>query len=134
MTGLFGGTFNPPHYGHIALAARLREHFGFDRLRGARIGCGPVTSRSSSTPATRLQFDRGRVSRTTRSCSIRTSGRSTCSQKACWSDPFFLIGADQFAEFLTWKDPEGVLERARVGVATRPGYGREVLEPVLRQL
>ena len=30
--GLLGGTFNPPHNGHVALAARARERFGLDRL------------------------------------------------------------------------------------------------------
>ena len=51
-----------------------------------------------------------------------------------WRDPVFLIGADQFAEFLTWKDPEGVLARARLGVATRPGFPRESLDAVLGDL
>jgi nicotinate-nucleotide adenylyltransferase len=51
-----------------------------------------------------------------------------------WNDPLFLIGADQFADFLTWKDPEGVIERARIGVATRPGYPRERLDEVLGRL
>ncbi len=51
-----------------------------------------------------------------------------------WADPVVLIGADQFAEFLSWKDPDGVLARARLGVATRPGYSRERFEPVLAAL
>ena len=51
-----------------------------------------------------------------------------------WNDPLFLIGADQFADFLTWKDPEGVLALARIGVATRPGFPRVRLDPVLQQL
>src|SRR5258708_5583336 len=38
-----------------------------------------------------------------------------------WRDPIFLIGADQFRSFLTWKEPDEVLRRARLGVATRPG-------------
>ena len=51
-----------------------------------------------------------------------------------WRDPLFLIGADEFCDFLTWKDPEGVLARARLGVATRPGFPRDRLENVLREL
>jgi nicotinate-nucleotide adenylyltransferase len=39
-----------------------------------------------------------------------------------YDDPIFLIGADQLAGFATWKQPERVLELARLGVATRPGY------------
>src|SRR5215208_3151605 len=45
-----------------------------------------------------------------------------------WDDPLFLVGADEFCDFLTWKEPHEVLRRARVGVATRPGYPRERLE------
>ena len=51
-----------------------------------------------------------------------------------WREPLFLIGADQFVDFLTWKDPEGVLALARIGVATRPGYPRERVDAVLQQL
>jgi nicotinate-nucleotide adenylyltransferase len=39
-----------------------------------------------------------------------------------WDDPVFLVGADQLAAFASWKEPEAVLELARLGVATRPGY------------
>jgi nicotinate-nucleotide adenylyltransferase len=51
-----------------------------------------------------------------------------------WDDPVFLIGADQFRDFLTWKEPGEVLRHARIAVATRPGFPREELEPVLSQL
>jgi nicotinate-nucleotide adenylyltransferase len=48
-----------------------------------------------------------------------------------WQDPVFLVGADELAGFLSWKDPNGVLELARLGVASRPGYARPEVEPVL---
>jgi nicotinic acid mononucleotide adenylyltransferase len=53
---------------------------------------------------------------------------------ARWQDVVFLVGADEFADFLSWKDPEGVLRAVRLGVATRPGYDRGRLESVLRRL
>ena len=48
--------------------------------------------------------------------------------------PIFLVGADEFASFLTWKEPERVLELARLGVATRPGVERARLDGVLSSL
>ena len=49
-------------------------------------------------------------------------------------DPVFLVGADEFAAFLSWKEPERVLELARLGVATRPGIDRGRLDAVLARL
>jgi nicotinate-nucleotide adenylyltransferase len=46
----------------------------------------------------------------------------------------FLVGADELADLPTWKEPDEVLELVRLGVATRPGYPRERLEPVLAAL
>ncbi len=46
----------------------------------------------------------------------------------------FLIGADQFCDFLSWHEPDEVLERTRIAVATRPGFPRERLEGVLAAL
>jgi nicotinate-nucleotide adenylyltransferase len=51
-----------------------------------------------------------------------------------FADAIFLIGADEFASFLAWKDPNGVLEHVRLGVATRPGYELESFQPVLASL
>ncbi len=51
-----------------------------------------------------------------------------------WGDVIFLVGADEFADFLLWRDPNGILEHVRLGVGTRPGYRREDLELVLANL
>ena len=51
-----------------------------------------------------------------------------------WDDPVFLIGADEFADFPSWKEPDAVLELARLGVASRPGYPQEQLDEVLAGL
>ena len=51
-----------------------------------------------------------------------------------FDDPLFVIGADEFCDFLSWKEPDAVLERTRLAVATRPGFPRERLEAVLAAL
>jgi nicotinate-nucleotide adenylyltransferase len=54
---------------------------------------------------------------------------------ARFGDVVFLVGADQFLDFpVSWHDPDAVLEHARLGVATRPGYPREALERALEQV
>jgi nicotinate-nucleotide adenylyltransferase len=49
-------------------------------------------------------------------------------------DTVFLVGADEFADFRTWRETEAVLRLVRMAVATRPGYPRELLDPVLAAL
>jgi nicotinate-nucleotide adenylyltransferase len=49
-------------------------------------------------------------------------------------DAVFVIGADELADLLTWREPDEILRRARLGVATRPGYPRERLEDVLARV
>lgn len=51
-----------------------------------------------------------------------------------WGDLVFLVGADEFADFLSWHEPDAVLEHARLGVATRPGVARADLDRVLGRL
>ena len=51
-----------------------------------------------------------------------------------WEGGWFLLGADEFADFPGWKEPEEVLRLVRLGVATRPGFPRERLDAVLAEL
>jgi nicotinate-nucleotide adenylyltransferase len=132
VIGLLGGTFNPPHNGHVALARATLEQFGvegFVILVAARPGHKDVAVDAN----TRLQLARAAFP----DCDVVLDEHERTVdtlKEGPWRDPLFVIGADEFSDFLTWKDPEGVLERARLAVATRPGYPREPLDAVLERL
>lgn len=132
MTGLLGGTFNPPHNGHVALARTAEERFDLDELV-VLVALQPGHKEVQLDADTRFRLAQAafpdyevELDPHERTVDMLKAGR--------WSDPLFLIGADEFADFLTWKDPEGVIARARLGVATRPGFPRDRLDAVLREL
>ena len=132
MIGLLGGTFNPPHNGHLELARAAQEHFGLNDL-AVLVAVRPGHKEVQLDADTRLRLAQAafpdnhvELDPHERTVDLLKSRR--------WRDPLFLIGADQFADFLTWKDPNGVLARTRVGVATRPGFQRESLDEVLARL
>jgi nicotinate-nucleotide adenylyltransferase len=132
VTGLFGGAFDPPHVGHVGLASAAKEHFDLRQL--TILVAGHPGHKETSLPAeTRLDLARAafpdddvRLDSYARTIDL-LRGES-------FDDPLFIVGADQFVGFLSWKEPDAVLERARLAVATRPGYSREQLDAVLEQL
>jgi nicotinate-nucleotide adenylyltransferase len=130
-TGLLGGTFNPPHNGHVLLAATAKARFGLDPLR-VHVSANPPHKRvdvpvETRLELTRLAFPDDVVVRDDYPYSIDTV-------TGFGDDAIFLVGADQFAKFLTWREPDEILEHVRLGVATRPGYPREKLDAVLQEL
>lgn len=120
MTGLYGGAFDPPHNGHVALVEAARRHFDFDRfvvLVSDAPGHKPVHApadvrlRMARAAFPGLEIELDPHPRTIHM--LRALG---------WDDPVFLIGADQLEAFSSWEEPDAVLEHARLGVAARPGY------------
>jgi nicotinate-nucleotide adenylyltransferase len=131
VTALLGGTFNPPHNGHVALARAAEEHFGDEVV--VLVAARPAHKEVQLDAHTRLELARAAFPGLDVELDPHERTVDTLAAGP-WLDPIFLIGADEFCEFLTWKDPEGVIARARLGVATRPGYPRERLESVLERL
>ncbi len=133
MIGLYGGAFDPPHRGHVELARRAKAELGLDRLIvlvSERPGHKVV-----DTPAeTRLEM--ARAAFPDDEVVLDTEARTVDTLRAHpeWEDPLFLIGADQFCDFPSWKEPDEVLRLVRLAVATRPGFPRERIEPVLAGL
>jgi nicotinate-nucleotide adenylyltransferase len=130
-TGLLGGTFNPPHNGHVALAQTAKDRFGLDHVR-VLVAANPPHKEVDVDADTRVElaklaFPDDVVVRDDHPYSIDTV-------TGFGDDAIFLVGADQFAAFLTWQRPNELLDKVRLGVATRPGYPREVLDGVLSQL
>jgi nicotinate-nucleotide adenylyltransferase len=131
VTALLGGTFNPPHNGHVALARTAEEQFGAEVV--VLVAARPGHKEVQLDADTRLRLARAAFPEHEVELDPHERNVDTLADGP-WLDPIFLIGADEFCEFLTWKDPEGVIARARLAVATRPGYPRERLERVLERL
>ena len=131
-TGLYGGAFDPPHNGHVALVADALAHFGLDAMTvlvsGAPAHKQPLLDAETRVRLARAAFPEHDVvlDRHARTVDTLREGR--------WADPLFLVGADEFADFLDWKEPDAVLDLARLGVATRPGYARSRVDSVLAQI
>jgi nicotinate-nucleotide adenylyltransferase len=126
--GIFGGAFDPPHNGHVALARTAMERLGLDRLH-VTVVVAPGHKETVAPAEYRLELAR-----------LAFAGLGTVEPELYeytvdaleaygHEDPVFLIGADELADFPTWKEPERVLELARLGVATRPGYRPEAMSP-----
>ena len=133
--GILGGAFDPPHLGHVELARDGLERFALDRLL-VRVVERPGHKEVSTAAAIRLDLARLAFAPVAvAEVSLDPFARTVDSLAAlALSDPVFLVGADEFASFLTWKEPARVLELARLGVATRPGVDRARLDAVLAAL
>ena len=132
MTGLYGGAFDPPHLGHVALAAGAKDAFGFPRLT-VLVSERPGHKGTHAPAAVRLELARAafpgddvRLDPYSRTIDMLRGER--------FDEPLFVLGADEFCDFLSWKEPDAVLELAELGVGTRPGFPRARLDSVLAQL
>jgi nicotinate-nucleotide adenylyltransferase len=135
MTGLFGGAFDPPHNGHVVLIQTGLDHFGLERLL-VLVVAAPGHRTTALAFEQRFELARLAFSALPRIEVVPEKHAYTVDtvRDGRFGEATFLVGADEFASFLTWKDPNGVLEHVRLGVATRPGYDRKNLEPVLAEL
>jgi nicotinate-nucleotide adenylyltransferase len=142
VTGLFGGAFDPPHNGHLALAEDAIHHFGLERLVVLPVGRAPHKLVETDA-ALRLELAEaafaGRAKTEVSSHEVEREGPAYTVDTVRWAgdrwgDVIVLVGADEFGDFLQWKDPNEIVEHARIGVATRPGYLQERAEHVLSAL
>ena len=122
MTGLFGGAFNPPHYGHLALAGSALGRFDLERL--VVLVSGDPAHKAVECPVeirvALAQLAFADVARTeVRADPYRYTIDLLRAERP--ENAIFLIGADQYRDFATWKEPDRVLELVQLGVATRSG-------------
>jgi nicotinate-nucleotide adenylyltransferase len=120
VTGILGGAFDPPHVGHVALADAAERELGLQEVVVVVVA-HPGHKDVHADLETRLELARlafpGRnvvLDQHARTVDMLREGR--------WDDPVLLIGADEYRDFPSWKEPEAVLELARLGVAARPGF------------
>jgi nicotinate-nucleotide adenylyltransferase len=144
--GLFGGTFNPIHYGHLRTAEEVVEALGLTRLWFIPAALPPHKSGQLLTPfEMRLEMTRLAVGRHPRisvsdiegrrpgkSYSIETLRQVRQEQGRDW-ELYFILGLDAILEITTWKDYAELFTLCNFVVLDRPGYDRSQLEAVLRR-
>ncbi len=140
--GIFGGTFNPIHTGHLRVAEEVREALGLERILfvpsslpphkeldfgvSGKRRLGLVERAVAGNPAFDvLTFE---VEQPGPSYTVRTLEHVRANYKTV---PYFILGQDAFNEFASWYDVEGLLESAHFVVMSRPGARRPDLDEIL---
>jgi nicotinate-nucleotide adenylyltransferase len=129
--GVFGGTFDPPHLGHLLLAESARDSLKLDRVLFVPARIPPHKRAREVTPAAeRLALLRAALRGTGVKISTIELGRPGPSytvdtlerlgRRHPGARLWLLVGADSLAELPTWRDPEKILSLATLAVASRP--------------
>ncbi len=130
--GLFGGTFDPPHLGHLALAEWARARLGLERVVFMPAGSPPhkrgrpLTAAAHRLAMTRLAV-RGNAAFAVSDLEARRRGPSftvdtlrALRARHPGARFYLLMGADSLADFPTWREPEAIARLATLVVAARP--------------
>jgi len=132
--GIFGGTFDPPHMGHLIVAEHVREELGLDRVVFIPCSIPPHKRENDITPGPhRLEmvklaiegnpaFDVSDMELVRGGVSYTVETLVDFSRRLPDWQLFFLVGMDNIGEFQTWLQPERILELAAIVVMKRPGY------------
>jgi nicotinate-nucleotide adenylyltransferase len=131
--GLFGGAFDPPHRGHVELVRRATDELGLGEVV-VLVTADPGHKRVETPVAVRLEMARAAFPGNTVTLDEHARTIDLLREHPEWGDAWFVIGADEFADFLSWKEPDEVLRRVKLAVGTRPGFPLERVHGVLEGL
>jgi nicotinate-nucleotide adenylyltransferase len=135
--GILGGTFNPPHIGHLVCAQEARSQLQLDRVvlmpvhtpphkaalddpgPEARLAlCQAAIAGDEELEISALEIERGGSSYTVDTLRALHGSREG-------DDLTFIVGGDMASSLPSWREPEALLELARVAVAEREEHRRQ---------
>ena len=136
--GILGGTFDPPHNGHLLVATVAHTQLRLDCVLMALAGRPPhkpghpaasdhhreamLAAAIAGNPAlalSRVDLDRSGPHYTVDM--LRIFGQENPN-----AELFFLMGEDSLVDFLGWRDPAGIVRQARLAVVHRSGYAPDL--------
>jgi nicotinate-nucleotide adenylyltransferase len=144
--GILGGTFNPPHLGHLVAAQEAYRELALDKVTLIPAGLPPHKPVEDEPGAEhRLGLCRLAVDGDDRfsvsDLELRRDGPSftvdtleLLRSQSPSDDLFLILGADIAAGLPKWHEPERVLELATVAIAKRRGTAKEAVQEALAQL
>jgi nicotinate-nucleotide adenylyltransferase len=131
---LFGGTFDPPHIGHLLIAQTVCEADDFDKILFIPANKPPHKKVNTSLEDRLAMLNiavEGNPNFEISDVEIRRGGISYTIDTVKMvkeeidrenDEIFYLIGSDSLMDFRNWKDPRGILDECKVVVAIRPGF------------
>jgi len=140
--GVFGGTFDPPHAGHVAVAEDARSELDLDRvlLIPAHVSPFKMGERGITDPEVRLRMteaavrgsaglevDRIELDRDPPSYTVDTL--RALKERMPDAELVLLLGADQWASFARWKDAREIARLADIAVMAREGEDPDDIDP-----
>ena len=142
--GIFGGTFDPVHYGHLLLAETCREQLKLDEVRFVpaatpphklhdQISDGHVRADMLSLAVSGYRefvVDRRELKRKGPSYTVDTLAEFAAEFPG--AELYFLAGADSLRDFLSWREPDRILELATLVACNRPGLPKLHAEQVAK--
>lgn len=130
--GLLGGTFDPPHIGHLILAQAAYDELKLDRVIFIPAAKQPHKQRKMiSSPEVRLEmlmlalkgdgrFELSDIELTRPGFSYTYETITALKKVYAQSELFLIIGGDNIAEIETWEKPEAIFDMVKVAAALRP--------------
>ena len=130
VVGLFGGSFDPPHLGHVRVTHEALKAFGLDWVWWLVSPGNPLKTRGPAPlvqriSAARAMMQHPRVEVT--DIEVQTGTRATADTLAALRRLYpqvrfvWLMGADNLAQIHRWKDWRAIMDSVPVGVVARPG-------------
>lgn len=127
--GLLGGSFDPVHLAHIALAEAARRHLGLDEVELIPAADPWQRAPLAATPEQRLHMLRlaiaSRDGLSINPVEIRRGGKTytldTLKELPAGAEYYWILGADQLANFCSWRGWRDIADMVRLVVAQRPG-------------
>ena len=143
--GIFGGTFDPIHFGHLRLAEEARERLALDRVLFVPNRVSPFkTDRMTTPPGLRLEMVRQAVADNPAfavsalevereagpSYTIDTI-RALRAERGPKTEMYLLTGTDAVRDLPGWREPDALLALVRIAAALRPGVNESAVVAAL---
>ncbi|MEI6448703.1 MAG: nicotinate-nucleotide adenylyltransferase [Actinomycetes bacterium] len=130
--GVIGGSFDPPHLGHLVIASEAHAQFALERVLFVPAAAPPHKGLEEHTAAdVRLEMTALAVAEDMRfvesgleiehGLSYTIDTLRAVAERFPGRDLVFIMGSDSLLQLDTWYDPEGILARCTLAVAPRPG-------------
>ncbi|MBN2204327.1 MAG: nicotinate (nicotinamide) nucleotide adenylyltransferase [Thermoleophilia bacterium] len=139
--GVLGGSFNPPHLGHLVIASEAFYQLGLERVVFVPAADPPHKTVADATPAAvRVEMTRLAIAGDERFCvstiELDRGLKYTVDTLRALAGEYpgaelvFIMGSDSLLQFEAWHEPQAILELCRLAVAVRAGDDERRLDAV----